>query len=270
MARLRLRSESTTGVALTQQADVLEEAGAADARQQVAGADVVDLRNELDPALRALGTRASAPGCPCGCGDTELLERSRAGDDAALNSLLSRYRGLARSKAKSYFVLGADRDDVVQEGMIGVYKAIRDFDESKGASFRTFAETCVTRQIMTAVKAGTRQKHEPLSRSVSLDQPLSPDDDRGSNLADLLPAALSADPAAAVISADELRALQRHFDEVLSDLELQVLRHHMEGKTYAEIAAMLQRHARSIDNALQRIRRKAQGHLDERRAQDAS
>jgi RNA polymerase sporulation-specific sigma factor len=181
---------------------------------------VVDLRQDVPEPLRAAGGTAGpapAPGCPCGCGETELIMRARAGDDAAVHELLDRYRVLARTKARSYFLVGSDRDDVVQEGMIGLYKAIRDFQPDRGASFRTFAELCVTRQIVTAVKGATRMKHAPLSQSISLDRPVDGDD--GERLSDLVPALASADPAAAVVSAEQLRALQRHFDEVLSDLE---------------------------------------------------
>ena len=245
-----------------------EEAGAEAAADLVADADVIDLRESLEEPLRASGGTAGpapAPGCPCGCGETELILRARSGDDAAVNELLDRYRVLARSKARSYFLVGSDRDDVVQEGMIGLYKAIRDFQPDKGASFRTFAELCVTRQIVSAVKGANRMKHAPLSSSVSLDSPIGSDDDSAS-LADLLPAEWSTDPARVAVSADELRALQKHFDEVLSDLEAQVLRHHVEGKSYDQIAAMLQRHVKSVDNALQRIKKKLQVHLDERDA----
>jgi RNA polymerase sporulation-specific sigma factor len=245
-----------------------EQAGAAVASDLMENAPVVDLRESVQEPLRAVGGTAGAapaPGCPCGCGETELIMRARSGDDAAVNELLDRYRVLARTKARSYFLVGSDRDDVVQEGMIGLYKAIRDFQPDKGASFRTFAELCVTRQIVTAVKGATRMKHAPLSTSISLDKPVQGDD--GSTvLADLVPALASADPAAAVVSAEQMRALQRHFDEVLSDLEQQVLRHHVEGKSYEQIAAMLQRHVKSVDNALQRIKKKLQAHLDDREA----
>ena len=242
-----------------------EQAGAAVAEEMVRDDEVVELRESVPEPLRAVGgTAGPAPacGCPCGCGETELILKARAGDDAAVHELLDRYRVLARSKARSYFLVGSDRDDVVQEGMIGLYKAIRDFNPDKGASFRTFAELCVTRQIVTAVKGATRMKHAPLSTSVSLDKPVGGDE--GDKLGDLIPALASADPATAVVSADQLRALQRHFDEVLSDLEQQVLRHHVEGKSYDQIAAMLQRHVKSVDNALQRIKKKLQAHLDER------
>jgi RNA polymerase sporulation-specific sigma factor len=242
-----------------------ERAGADVAADLLADAALIDLRDLLEEPLRASGGTAGpapAPGCPCGCGETELILRARAGDEAAATELLDRYRVLARTKARSYFLVGSDRDDVVQEGMIGLYKAIRDFQPDKGASFRTFAELCVTRQIVTAVKGATRMKHAPLSQSISLDRPV--EGDEGSTLGDLFPAQESSDPAKAVVSAESMRALQQHFDEVLSDLEQQVLRHHVEGKSYDQIAAMLQRHVKSVDNALQRIKKKLQAHLDER------
>ncbi len=244
---------------------VAEEAGARVAEDLVRDASVVDLHDHVPAPLRSPHLcDAPGPGCPCGCGENDLILRARAGDDAAVHELLDRYRVLARTKARSYFVVGSDRDDVVQEGMIGLYKAIRDYQPDRGASFRTFAELCVTRQIVTAVKGATRLKHGPLSTSVSLDRPVGDED--GDSLADLFPALQSDDPATSVVSAEQLRALQRHFDEVLSDLETQVLRHHVEGKSYDEIAAMLQRHVKSVDNALQRIKKKLQAHLDARDA----
>jgi RNA polymerase sporulation-specific sigma factor len=243
--------------------NVAEDAGVRVARDLVAEEPDVDLFDDVPAPLRSeKSLPAECPGCPCGCGEAELILRARRGDDGAVNELLDRYRVLARAKARSYFLVGSDRDDVVQEGMIGLYKAIRDFQPDRGASFRTFAEICVTRQIISAVKGATRMKHAPLSTSVSLDRPAG--DDGGQSLGELVPALASADPATAVVSAEQLRALQKHFDEVLSDLETQVLRHHVEGKSYDEIAAMLQRHVKSVDNALQRIKKKLQVHLDAR------
>jgi RNA polymerase sporulation-specific sigma factor len=250
--------------------DVAGRAGSAAGAEMVLDTPETDLREAVPADLQVTGPSAAsspAPGCPCGCGETELLLRARSGDDRAVDELLDRYRTLARMKARSYFLLGGDRDDVVQEGMIGLYKAIRDFDVDLGVPFRSFAEVCVTRQLISAVKSATRHKHSPLSGSVSLDQPVGSEEDVC--LADLLPAAASSDPATSVISADEIRALQRHFGEVLSDLEQQVLRHHVEGKSYDEIAAMLQRHVKSVDNALQRIKRKLETHLAERTADTA-
>jgi RNA polymerase sporulation-specific sigma factor len=194
---------------------------------------------------------------------------ARAGDDEALTILLTKYRAFARVKARSYFLVGADREDIVQEGMIGLYKAIRDFNCEMESSFRAFAELCVTRQIITAIKTATRQKHGPLNNYVSFSRPVTGDDDGERVLADVLPTVAISDPADLVISAERIRALQSHFDEVLSDLETEVLRLYVEGKSYQEIAERLQRHVKSIDNALQRIKRKLEEHLRARTVADA-
>jgi len=197
--------------------------------------------------------------------DEQLVSRSRAGDDVALAELLTRYRGFARAKARSYFLVGADHEDIVQEAMMGLYKAVRDFDADRETSFRGFAEMCVTRQVITAIKAATRHKHGPLNTAVSLGRPVGSDDDDGERvLGDTLQLPLSQDPAELVISAERIRGLQRHLDEVLSDLEVDVLRLYVEGKSYVEIAEVLRRHVKSIDNALQRIKRKLDQHLRER------
>ena len=201
-------------------------------------------------------------------GDDELVRAARTGDDTALTELLSRYRAFARIKARSYFIVGADREDIVQEGMIGLYKAIRDFDEARESSFRAFAELCVTRQIITAIKTATRQKHGPLNSYVSFNRPVAGDDDGERTLSDVLPGRTGADPADLVISAERIRMLQTHVDSVLSDLETEVLRLYVDGKSYQEIAGVLQRHVKSIDNALQRIKRKLEGHLREREIAD--
>jgi RNA polymerase sporulation-specific sigma factor len=201
--------------------------------------------------------------------DDELVLAARSGDDGALCDLLNKYRAFARVKARSYFLVGADREDIVQEGMIGLYKAIRDFNPDMQSSFRAFAELCVTRQIITAIKTATRQKHGPLNNYVSFERPVGSDDDGERVLGDVLPSRAISDPADLVISAERIRALQAHFDEVLSDLETEVLRLYVEGKSYQEIAERLQRHVKSIDNALQRIKRKLEGHLRERSVADA-
>jgi RNA polymerase sporulation-specific sigma factor len=201
--------------------------------------------------------------------DDDLVMEARAGSDAALCELLNKYRAFARVKARSYFLVGADREDIVQEGMIGLYKAIRDFNPELQTSFRAFAELCVTRQIITAIKTATRQKHGPLNNYVSFERPVGGDDDGDRVLGDVLPTVAITDPADLVISAERIRALQAHFDEVLSDLETEVLRLYVEGKSYQEIAERLQRHVKSIDNALQRIKRKLEGHLQARSVADA-
>ncbi len=201
--------------------------------------------------------------------DNELVQAARTGDDGALAELLTKYRAFARVKARSYFLVGADREDIVQEGMIGLYKAIRDFNPDMQSSFRAFAELCVTRQIITAIKTATRQKHGPLNNYVSFSRPVGSDDDGERVLGDVIPTVAISDPADLVISAERIRALQAHFDEVLSDLETEVLRLYVEGKSYQEIAERLQRHVKSIDNALQRIKRKLEGHLQAREVADA-
>ena len=201
--------------------------------------------------------------------DDDLVMEARAGDEAALCELLNKYRAFARVKARSYFLVGADREDIVQEGMIGLYKAIRDFNPELQTSFRAFAELCVTRQIITAIKTATRQKHGPLNNYVSFERPVGSDDDGERVLGDVLPTVAITDPADLVISAERIRALQTHFDEVLSDLETEVLRLYVEGKSYQEIAERLERHVKSIDNALQRIKRKLEGHLQARAVADA-
>lgn len=202
--------------------------------------------------------------------DDELVLAARSGDDVALAELLTKYRNFARVKARSYFLVGADREDIVQEGMIGLYKAIRDFNPDMQTSFRAFAELCVTRQIITAIKTATRQKHTPLNSYVSFNRPVVSDEDGDRVLGDVIPTVAITDPADLVISSERIRALQRHFDEVLSDLEAEVLRLYVEGKSYQEIAESLNRHVKSIDNALQRIKRKLDMHLRAREIADVS
>lgn len=196
--------------------------------------------------------------------DEVLVGRSAAGEDAAAEELLERYRPFVRMKARAYFLVGADQEDVVQEGMIGLYKAIRDFDGQHTASFRSFADLCITRQIISAVKSATRHKHSPLNRSVSLESPVGDEEDEaGATVGDRV-AVDPADPADSVADRDELDELRERFSEVLSDLETDVLRRYMAGQTYQDIAEALNRHVKSVDNALQRIKRKVEDELSER------
>lgn len=201
--------------------------------------------------------------------DADLVAQVRAGNEAALTGLLDLYRPLVRARARSYFLVGADRDDVVQEAMIGLFKAIRDFDPRREASFRTFADVCVTRQIVNAVRTATRHKHGPLNDY----QSLAGHGGTAREGADLpLEGVLSAtgnDPADLVVSRERLRALQTHVDEVLSDLEVRVLRLHLEGLPQGEIAVRLHRSSKAVDNALQRIKRKLSAHLAERTVAEA-
>lgn len=199
--------------------------------------------------------------------DEALVDRARDGDDKAIDALLARYRHYARAKARSYFLAGADREDIVQEGMIGLYKAIRDFEAKHNTAFRAFAELCITRQIITAIKTATRQKHMPLNSYVSLNKPLIDPEVGERPLEDSLMSEAVLDPAELVISAEELANIRGSMDSLLSDLETEVLQLYMEGKSYQEIADTLGRHVKSIDNALQRIKRKLEQHIPGRAAE---
>jgi RNA polymerase sporulation-specific sigma factor len=201
--------------------------------------------------------------------DEDLIERAREGSDPAIEELLRRYRHYARAKARSYFLAGADREDIVQEGMIGLYKAIRDFQGDRNTAFRAFAELCITRQIITAIKTATRQKHVPLNSYVSLNKGASSENEEERALADLLVGPAIADPAELVVSAEEIANIKASVGRLLSSLETEVLQLYMDGKSYHEIAEMLGRHVKSIDNALQRIKRKLEAHLSQRDAQVA-
>jgi RNA polymerase sporulation-specific sigma factor len=199
--------------------------------------------------------------------DEELIDRARSGDDRAIETLLIRYRHYARAKARTYFLAGADREDIVQEGMIGLYKAIRDFQPEKETTFRSFAELCITRQIISAIKGATRRKHMPLNSYVSLNQGPSSGEPDVPPLEQFLSIAGPSDPADLVISAEEITSLRASMVELLSGLEAEVLRLYMDGKSYQEIATTLGRHVKSIDNALQRIKRKLEQHLEARESE---
>ena len=193
--------------------------------------------------------------------DEEVAVLAQGGDGQALAYLLNKYKNFVRSKARSYFLIGADHEDIVQEGMIGLYKAIRDFQPDRLASFRSFAELCVKRQIITAIKAATRQNHVPLNSYVSLNKPLY-DEESDRTLLDVIEGRVT-NPEDLYISQEDLAGIQSQIDELLSDLERQVLEAFMDGKSYQEIAELLGRHVKSIDNALQRVKRKLFKFLEE-------
>lgn len=192
--------------------------------------------------------------------DEDLVEAVRNGNDEALEYLIHKYRNFVRAKARSYFLIGADREDIIQEGMIGLYKSIRDFREDKLTSFKAFAELCITRQIITAIKTATRQKHIPLNSYVSLDKPIY-DEDSDRTLLDVICAARVSDPEELVIHQEEFDDIELKMAELLSDLERQVLMLYLDGRSYQEIAIDLDRHVKSIDNALQRVKRKLEKYL---------
>lgn len=187
--------------------------------------------------------------------DEQIIELSAEGDKAATEFILAKYKNLVRSRAKLYYMAGADKEDLVQEGMIGLFKAIRDFDITKQASFRGFAEMCIKRQIITAVKTAARQKHMPLNTYVSLSKPVY-EDDSERTLVDMLAERESVDPEEMILRREKAEAMEAEIAQKLSGLEQSVLSLYLGGMNYQEIAVELNRSPKSIDNALQRIKRK--------------
>jgi len=194
--------------------------------------------------------------------DEEVILDARSGDSIALEYLINKYKNFVRAKARTYFLIGADREDIIQEGMIGLFKAIRDFREDKLSSFRAFAELCITRQIITAIKTATRQKHIPLNSYVSLDRPVF-DEESDRTLMDLISEESVSDPEEMIINREEFNGIEEKMGEILSGLEWEVLSLYLQGRSYQEIAEELDRHVKSIDNALQRVKRKLEKHLEE-------
>ena len=187
--------------------------------------------------------------------DEDIVIEAKNGNDKAQNYIITKYENFVKLKAKSYFLIGADKEDIYQEGMIGLYKAIRDFNYEKSSTFKGFAELCVTRQIITAIKTATRQKHIPLNTYISLNKPVS-EDDSERTLLDILSTIKISDPEALIIGKEEKARIENAITKVLSDLEMEVLQSYLDGKSYQEIACDLDRQAKSIDNALQRVKRK--------------
>jgi RNA polymerase sporulation-specific sigma factor len=197
--------------------------------------------------------------------DLQLVLRARNGDTSAYDELIRRYAGFVRMKASAYFLAGGDSDDLVQEGLIGLYKAVRDFRPDKETSFRSFAELCVTRQIITAIKTATRNKHQALNSYISFSQaPAGQDADSDCTLGEALPGSPVDEPSVQVISSEELRSLVFCLGTGLSKLESDALRLYLEGRSYEEMAAALGCDAKTIDNALQRVKRKIVAHRRER------
>ncbi|MCR8608299.1 RNA polymerase sporulation sigma factor SigH [Salmonella enterica subsp. enterica serovar Typhimurium] len=187
--------------------------------------------------------------------DEEIVLEAKNGNVRAQEYLISKYENFVKAKAKSYFLIGAVKEDIYQEGMIGLYKAIRDFKPDKLTSFKAFAELCATRQIITAIKTATRQKHIPLNTYVSLNKSIY-EEESDRTLLDVLAGFRITDPEELVISQEQMEHIEGEISKVLSDLELEVLTSYLDGKSYQEIACDLDRHAKSIDNALQRVKRK--------------
>jgi RNA polymerase sporulation-specific sigma factor len=198
--------------------------------------------------------------------DLQLVMRARNGDGTALDLLIKRYTGFVRLKASSYFLAGGDSEDLIQEGLIGLYKAVRDFRSDKETSFRSFAELCVTRQIITAIKTATRFKHTPLNTYVSFSHtPAGQEPDSECTLGDALPGPTVDDPSICVISTEELQSLVFTLGTGLSQLESDALRLYLEGSSYEQMAEQLGCDTKTIDNALQRVKRKVLAHQQSRR-----
>ncbi|TLS35551.1 RNA polymerase sporulation sigma factor SigH [Pseudalkalibacillus caeni] len=193
--------------------------------------------------------------------DEILVTMVHDGNSTALEYLINKYKNFVRAKARSYFLIGADREDIIQEGMIGLYKAIRDFKGDKFSSFKAFAELCITRQMITAIKTATRQKHIPLNSYVSLDKPIY-DEESDRTLLDVICGTKVTDPEELIINQEEFDDIEIKMSEILSDLERKVLMLYLDGRSYQEISLDLNRHVKSIDNALQRVKRKLERYLE--------
>lgn len=187
--------------------------------------------------------------------DEELLSMSSMGSEAAEEELLRRYKNFVRRKVRAYFLVGADSDDIVQEGMIGLYKAIRDYDPKKNDNFKAFAELCITRQVITAVKASNRNKHTPLNSYVSLNRPVF-ENESDATLFDVITQKTASDPEELVIDAEAVSEIKSKAKGVLSKFEFEVFEQFLKGDSYTEIAERTGRQPKSIDNALQRIKKK--------------
>lgn len=194
--------------------------------------------------------------------DDEIIRDAKAGDEEALEFLINKYKSFVRAKARSYFLIGADREDIIQEGMIGLYKAIRDFRGDKLSSFRAFAELCITRQIITAIKTATRQKHIPLNSYISLNKPIF-DEESDRTLLDVISEENVSDPETMMINREEFAGIEVKMGEILSNLEWEVLSKYLQGRSYQEISEELGRHIKSIDNALQRVKRKLEKYMED-------
>ncbi len=202
------------------------------------------------------------PEAPEALTDEKLALLSQAGDDEAMEQLLSKYRALVRRKARTYFLIGADREDLVQEGMIGLFKAVRDYKEDRQSGFRAFAELCITRQIITAVKMATRQKHEPLNTYVSLNRPLGFEEYELTLLDVVSREEQVGDPEAILIHREQFSNIGARLSSLLSAFERKVLVLYIRGKSYQEIGEALCREPKSIDNALQRIKHKIEKYVE--------
>lgn len=199
--------------------------------------------------------------------DDVIVSLAKGGNRTAMDFIVDKYKNFVRTKAKAYFLIGADRDDIVQEGMIGLFKAVRDFRDDRLSSFRAFAELCITRQIITAIKTATRQKHQPLNSYVSLSKPVY-DDDSERMLVETLTSNKITDPEELFINNEQILNIETKMEDVLSSFEMKVLLLYLEGKSYQDIAVFLGKHHKSVDNALQRVKKKLEKVVNENHGND--
>ncbi len=197
--------------------------------------------------------------------DEQIVGAAKNGDLKAVELLMNRYKNFVRSKARSYYLIGADREDIIQEGMIGLFKAVRDYRNDRSSSFKVFAELCITRQMITAIKTATRQKHIPLNSYISLNKPMY-DEESERTLLDVVSGQRLTNPEDLMICREEIGSIENRMSDILSDLELNVLTLYVNGRSYQEIASDMDRHVKSIDNALQRVKRKLERYLETRKA----
>ncbi len=196
--------------------------------------------------------------------DEQIVGAAKRGDLKAVELLMNRYKNFVRAKARSYYLIGADREDIIQEGMIGLFKAVRDYRDDRPSSFKAFAELCITRQMITAIKTATRQKHIPLNSYISLNKPMY-DEDSERTLLDVIAGQKLTNPEDLMICREELGSIENRIGDLLSELELKVLTLYVNGRSYQEIASEMNRHVKSIDNALQRVKRKLERYLETRK-----
>lgn len=193
--------------------------------------------------------------------DREYIKRIKSGDNIALNYIMDKYKNFVFAKAKPFFIVGAEKEDIVQEGMIGLYKAIKGYDESKEVTFKVFADLCIRRQIMTAIKAATRQKHIPLNSYLSLNKAAF-DEEGDRTVMDMLDMETVPDPLDTITSRETYQNLEMQMNELLSDFEQKVLNEYLNGCSYSEIATRLDSHVKAVDNAVQRIKKKVDKHIE--------
>ncbi len=186
--------------------------------------------------------------------EAQVLALAKEGETAAVEFMLNKYKNFVKSKARTYFLIGAEKSDIIQEGMIGLYKAIKDYNPQSGASFRSFADLCITRQIITAIKTATRQKHMPLNSYISLNK--NTDDESDNTMIDSISENRHLDPEEIMINKERMSFIESKLNSSLSTYETNVLRGYIAGKNYAEISMELGKSEKSIDNALQRIKKK--------------